>query len=295
MTAFLFMSVILCGASAAQAETLDTLTLRLPESILAWTKADEDALYDDRTIFDYIDGAAEVYRAYGMERCFSRRYETPGGPALMLDIFDMGSSDDAYGVFTYDRDGEAMSLGQGAVYRSGWLGMWKDRFFVSLYATQETKATREAVLKLAEAVSRLIRVEGSKPRILSFLPSDGLKRESVRFFYDHAVLNRHYFLAGDNILNLGRRTRGALASYERKPGSAQLLLLEYPDGEMARKAHAAFLKHYIPEADDSGMAFLENGTWCGLRVHGKWLAIVLESADRELAVRLLEHVTANVR
>jgi len=295
MVVFLFISVLLAGASTAQAEALDEISRGLPDKILAWAKGEEDVLYDDRTIFDYIDGAAEVYRAYNMKQCLSRRYETADGPAIMLDIFDMGSSEDAFGVFTHDQDGEAMDLGQGAFYRSGWLSMWKERFFISIYAEQETEATRAAVLALAETVSRLIKVEGSKPRMLFYLPSTGIRPRSVKFFHEHVVLNRHYYLAGENILNLGRHTDGALAAYERKEGSARLLLLEYPDRHKAESAQTAFLKHYLPEADDSGMALLENKQWCALKVHEKWLAIVLEATDRELAQKLLEEVTAKIR
>lgn len=295
MVAFIFITVLLCGVSMAQAEALDAIRPGLPEKVLAWTKGEEDTVYDDRTIFDYIDGAAEVYRAYNMQRCLSRRYETPHGPAVILDIFDMGSSEDAYGVFTHDQDGEEMELGQGAFYRSGWLSMWKDRFFVSIYAEQETEATFAVVRELAETVSLLIKVEGSRPRMISHLPSDGIQPRSVKFFHDHVLLNRHYYLAGENLLNLGLHTNGVLAFYRREQGSAQLLLLEYPDGEKAKGAQAAFLRHYIPEADSSGMALLENRKWCALKVHEKWLAVVLESGDRELAKALIEEVTEKVR
>ena len=293
MAALLFISILLGTVSTAQA--LDQIRLRLPESVLGWAKAEEDALYDDRSIFDYINGAAEVYRSYNMQRCLSRRFEVQDGPAIILDIFDMGSSEDAYGVFTHDQEGKAMDLGQGAFYRAGWLSMWKDRFFISLYAEEETKETVAALMKLAQSVSRLIEREGDKPHILSYLPSIGIQPGSVKFFHDHMVLNRHYYLAGENILALGPRTNGALAAYRRTEGSARLLLLEYPEQAEAQSAQTSFLKHYIPEADPSGMALLENGTWCGLKRHGRWLIIVLESTDRALARELLEEAAARLQ
>jgi len=86
------------------AATLESFGEALPEKVMDWTKSGEDQIYDDRTIFDYIDGAAEVYRAYGMKRCFSRRYSGPEGSAMILDIFEMASPQDAFGVFTHDLD-----------------------------------------------------------------------------------------------------------------------------------------------------------------------------------------------
>jgi hypothetical protein len=271
----------------SDAGPLEELQHALPEKVMNWTKAEEDQFYDSQTIFDYIDGAGEVYRAYNMQRCLSRRYVTDQGPAIILDIFEMASSYDAFGVFTHDPDGEELPVGQGAVYRSGWLGFWKDRFFISLYADEETDAAIQALRELAGKVASLIKKEGPKPQILSRLPKKGLQAGSIRYFHDHPVLNRHYFVSTENILHLGRQTEALLAAYKRKEGAAQILLVKYPDGDKAKEAHSDFLKHYLPDADPSGMAKLENNKWCGASVKGPLLAVVLEADSREIASELL--------
>lgn len=271
----------------SHAGSLEELQHVLPEKVINWTKAGEDQFYDNQTIFDYIDGAGEVYRAYNMQRCLSRRYVTPQGPAIILDIFEMASSYDAFGVFTHDPDGEGLPVGQGAVYRSGWLGFWKDRFFISLYADEETEAARRALRELARKVASLIKKEGPKPQILSRLPKKGLQAGSVRYFHEHPVLNRHYFVSTENILHMGRETEAVLAAYHRKEGVAQILLVKYPDADKAKVAYSSFLKLYLPDADPSGMAKLENKKWCGASVKGPLLAVVLEADSREIASELL--------
>jgi hypothetical protein len=271
----------------SDAGPLEELQHVLPEKVINWTKAEEDQFYDSQTIFDYIDGAGEVYRAYNMQRCLSRRYVTPQGPAIILDIFEMASSYDAFGVFTHDPDGDGLPLGQGAVYRSGWLGFWKDRFFISLYADEETEAARQALRELARKVASLIKKEGPKPQILSRLPKKGLQAGSVRYFHEHPVLNRHYFVSTENILHMGRETEAVLAAYHRKEGVAQILLVKYPDADKAKEASSSFLKLYLPDADPSGMAKLENKKWCGASVKGPLLAVVLEADSREIASELL--------
>jgi hypothetical protein len=271
----------------SDAGPLDELQRALPEKVLTWSKAEEDHFYDSQTIFDYIDGAGEVYRAYNMQRCLSRRYASPEGPAIILDVFEMVSSYDAFGVFTHDPDGDGLPVGQGAVYRSGWLGFWKDRFFVSLYADEETDAAMQALRELAGKVASLIKKEGPKPQILSRLPKKGLQAGSVRYFHDHPVLNRHYFVSTENILHLGGQTEAVLSTYQFKAGAAQSLLVKYPDAEKAKEAYSDFLKHYLPDADPSGMAKLENKKWCGISVKGSFLAVVLEADSREIASELL--------
>ena len=125
--ALLISGVVFLMIRKSYADPLEALHGALPGQIMGWTAEPEDRYFDKETIFDYINGTGEVYRAYNLQRCLSRRYTTPKGPPIVLDIFYMGSSEDAFGVFTHDQDGEALDVGQGALYRSGWLSFWKDR------------------------------------------------------------------------------------------------------------------------------------------------------------------------
>ena len=279
----------------SEAGPLEELQRALPERVMTWTKAEGDQFYDPQTIFDYIDGAGEVYRAYNMERCLSRRYVSDQGPALILDVFEMASSYDAFGLFTHDSDGEELPVGQGAVYRSGWLGFWKDRFFVSLYAEEETDSSKNALRALAGKTASLIKKEGPKPQILSRLPKKGLQARSIRYFYDHPVLNLHYFVSTENILRLGRQTEAVLAAYQRKEGAAQVLLAKYLDDEKAKEAYSSFRKHYLTDADPSGMALLENKKWSGISMKGPFVAVVLEADSREMATDLFSGLIGKER
>ena len=272
----------------AYADPLESLHAALPDRIGGWTAENEDRFFDSETIFSYIDGAGEVYRAYNMERCLSRRYTTPNGPPIVLDIFDMGSSEDAYGVFTHDQDGEPLDVGQGALYRSGWLSFWKDRFFISIYAEEDTVAAVKAIQELAMVMASLIKAQGSKPQILLKLPQEGLQSKRTRYLHHHIVLNYHYYLADENILHLGPQTDAVLADYQLGKGYARLLLVLYPNKGKAAKALATFLRNYLPETDSTGVVLLENGKWSAADINGKLLAVVLEADSPQLAKSLLK-------
>ena len=112
---------------------LDAMGDRLPERVGDWVAADAPIRYDTESIFGYIDGHAEVYLAYGMRGCLARRFSGPEDEAdLVLDVFEMASPADAFGVFTHDQDGEPAGVGQDSLLRYGWLSFWKGRFFVSI-------------------------------------------------------------------------------------------------------------------------------------------------------------------
>jgi hypothetical protein len=274
----------------SHADELDVIFAPLPSQIGGWTAEPKDRIYDKETIFGYIDGAGEVYRAYNMRSCLSRRYTSPNDPAIVLDIFDMGSSEDAFGVFTHDQDGSSVDVGQGALYRPGWLSFWKGKFFVSIYVEKETATAKEAIRELAKVVASLIRDKGVKPGILLRLPPEGLRSRSIRYLHHHTLLNYHFYLADENLLNLGRHTDAVLAMYQRSGKRAHLLLVIYPNVEKAAEAHKTLLHHYLPEAESTGAVLLEDGKWSAAGLKNKFLTVVLEADSRPLAENLLREV-----
>lgn len=272
------------------AQTLDALAASLPRTAGEWTAREPDRTYDAETIFDYIDGAGEVYRAYDMRECLSRRYDASPGPSIVVDIFDMGSSADAFGVFTHDRDGDPLDLGQGALYRPGWLSFWKGRFFVSIFLERETPAAKQTAIGIARNVDSLIRERGPGPQVLGHLPPEGLLTRSVRYFHHPHLLNYHFFLSDENLLSLGPDTDALLASYRRGEERAKLLLARYPSTDKAEEARNRFSSLYIPEAGKGAPVLLENRKWSAAARKGRLLAIVLEADSRTLAEGLLNEV-----
>ena len=290
-TFFVITSILVfCMSSDSHALTLEQLRAGLPESVMSWSRAGDDRIYTPQTIFDYINGGAEVYNAYNMRRCLSRRYATAKGPAIVLDIFDMGTSEDAYGVFTHDPAGEVAKLGQDGRLRPGWANFWKDRFFVSIYAVEESDATQNMVKTLAEKVDTLIASRGARPKIINRLPPQGLQEASIRYFHHPVILNYHYYLSDENLLKLSADTEAVLAGYRRDADQGLILLVSYPEAKAAVSAAGNFNRHYLADADQNGMALLENQKWSASKIVGQMVVVILEADSRRLAESLLQGV-----
>jgi hypothetical protein len=256
----------------------------VPEEILGWTAQPQTEEYDRETIFDYINGAGEVYLSYGFENVVVTRFSKTDAPEISVEIFNMKSAEDAYGVFSHSRESEEAGIGSGYEYRGSLLCFWKGPYFICVRADKETEESREAVFALAREIDGKIVETGDKPEIVSFLPMPNLSKGSVRFFHSHPSLNYHYFLAEQNLLQLGENTRAAMGQYT--PGPVHLLCVQYPSADQAQKAYDSFLAGYLPEGAETGAARLENGKWVVAEITGNNVVIVFD-VKHEMAGRTL--------
>ncbi len=260
----------------------------LPDVAGDWRAVAEPERYDTETIFSYIDGHAEVYLAYGMKDCRSRRYAGPEGqPDIVADVFRMGSSDDAFGVFTVDLDGEGAAVGHDGRYRYGWLSFWKGPFFVSISAEEETDKARDAVFEIGHAIAAQIDADAPRPAVVADLPTIGLVRGSVRFLRSEVILRTHLYLGENDVANLGPDTAAALAKYTRGGLSAHVLVVEYPDGPTARTAEKHFTSRFLQGEAGGDPVQDAVGRWYAARREGRGLAMVLGAGGADLALDLL--------
>jgi hypothetical protein len=273
-------------------EPMRGLERDLPTAVDGWRAMDAGVLYDPESIFSYIDGHAEIYLAYGMRGCLARRYAGPEGEgAVVLDVFWLASSEDAFGIFTFDREGEEVDIGQGALLRNGWLSLWKDRFFVSVYAEEDSPRARDAMLALGRQVADSIPAEGRLPAVLTALPAAGRDDRSVRFLRSHEILNIHLAASHDNVLHLSSNTAAAMARYERDGARAWLIVVDYTLPEEAEKARRSFGQTVAGDQPDRGTEG-ESGSslFAGARVDRRRLAVVIEATTRELVDSLLGEI-----
>jgi hypothetical protein len=287
------LTVLLSGLAteAAASPRVAAVAERLPPEVAGLRVDGPDQHFDNRTIFDYIDGAAEVYRAYGLRACLARRYGGPGGP-VTVDLFEMGSAADAFGVFTHDQDGETVAIGGGALLRSGWLSFWKGPYFVSLTGEAEGDRGRQALLELAGVVAGAIAEQGDLPDLVRALPAPGRVARSLRYLHDAVLLATHLTVPDSNPLALSARTEVALARYAGTSGTGTLLIARYPTAREAAKAVTNATRSWLAGCGENRPHKRADGTWADLARNGELLVVVLGCPSRADAVTLLDAGTA---
>lgn len=260
---------------------------KIPQRVGGWEASGKDQTFNRQTLYDYMDGGAEVYLAFDFREVWARKYNGPGGKEMTLDIYDMGSPAEAFGAFSCDREDPGAGIGQESEYGPGLLRFWQGRYFVTVTSSADDETAAGAVLELGKDVAKQLGPPGAKPDMVAFLPGESLRPERTCYFHSVVNLNNRFFVASENILRLDRSTDGVFAEYETGlAGPAYLLLVRYADPAKARSALQSFLISYLPEAGPGGLAKTENKKWVSASVQQNYLTVVFEAPSPETAKKL---------
>ena len=283
------MALSVCLRMIAMSETVSEFNKTLPETIDGWRKAGPPGLYTADNLSTYIDGGAELYLSYNFKTALSLKYKDPAENEIAVDIFDMRTSSDAFGVFAHTRETIETGFGQGSEYAAGLLTFWKDRYYVSILAYPETAAKKDVVFKLGRTIAGAIPGEGPLPPILGLLPAENLLPESVHYFHHYIWLNSFYFVSNENVLNIGSDTPATLAKYRQGGSTYFLLLVRYPDAVRAEAAAIQFRQKVLGGAAEE-MRALKEGRWTGLQCHGDLVSAVFNAPDTETIRAILAKI-----
>jgi hypothetical protein len=267
--------------------------VRLPDRLGAFTHTAEIRTILPAGIFEYMDGAGELYLAYRFDRLEVAEYASPESGEIVVELYRMRGSDDAYGLLSGDWGGERVALSEPApagppraLYGAGLLRVWSDDLYARILATREGEASADAVLALGRAIVAGRR-DPPPPALARALPETAagqtLRADSVCFLRSHLVLNSAYFVSRSDILDLGPDVDAVTARY----GAWRVVLVRYPDPAAARRAAERFRAAYLPEAGPSDPIVRVEDGWAGARTAGRGLAVVFQAGDREAAAALL--------
>lgn len=284
----------------------DTI-VSLPKQAGPWVRPDAPRRITDETIFDYMDGAGELYLAYRFEHLHVYEYTAPEKRlgTLKVELYSMESPDDAFGLLSNDWGGEAVDLrGQGerrdlhpavpshdALYGGGLLRFRSGTLYGRVMASRESPESRAQVLAIARSIVKERPPNGRPPEILSKVPVRLGERLVLRpdrtcFFRSHYVLNSVYYLAPNDVLGLGAAVDASISEYRPAgPGGTPVRLIQavYPSTDAAAAALRTFLKSYVPAPSGqvaekpASAATNAEGKWVGWAAAGRSLAIVLDA------------------
>ncbi len=269
-----------------------------PKEVEGWVRSERAKKVNPSNIFDYMDGAGELYLAYSFVVLDVWKYKKGGEPDILLEVYKMGNSPDAFGVLSFDFAGDEAGIGQKSLYAAGLLRFWKGKYFVRVLAEAETPAAKKAVLAIGKELAVAFPGKGSLPELVARLPEKGLLAESVHYFHKKICLDYFYYLADDNILNLDEDTNVVMADYRTPSGQAKLLAVQYDSEASSLEAwksfHASYLNQQPPESGAIDSKKIEGEQWVCSQREENLLLITFEGKSQKDCERLVGKVTNNL-
>lgn len=196
---FFFISVLtgadVFGVSKEEQSELESL---LPE-VSPWKISETPQRYLPETLFEYINGAAEIYLSYDFKELVVAQYKMGGSEAsLTLEIYDMGSDVNSFGIYSAERypDSRFLPVGNQGYLEEGTLNFISGRFYTKLLCFECGDESEGILQQFSKKVVDKVENKGSLPPALKLFPSEGLVKNSEKFvlrnFLGHGFLRNGY-------------------------------------------------------------------------------------------------------
>jgi len=118
-----------------------------------WTEASRNT-YTKGNLYDYINGGAERYLRHGFEKLYAARYTNGAADELTLDLYDMGTPENAKAVFQGTRlpSPSPLPLCHAALGHEYGLIFQRGRVYGEISLSKADPRLREAAQAFARAV-----------------------------------------------------------------------------------------------------------------------------------------------
>jgi hypothetical protein len=200
----------------------------LPEGIEPLTATE---IFDASNLSDKINGKAELYLSAGFTRLVSQRFKDERAADLWMEVFvyDMGSSQNAFSVFSAQRrkDADPLSLTQYAYRTPNAIFLTHGRYYVEIITSKASEQMPKSVKMMAEAYIRNTPAEEAKNSETELFPEEKLEKDSMVLISSNAfgyegfnkIYTAEYEFDGHSLM--------AYFSHRRTPAEARELVSNY--------------------------------------------------------------------
>jgi hypothetical protein len=186
---FGFCLIAVFGSLAAQEITMPELA--------GYKKVISYPVYDRGNLWDFIDGAADSYLAYGFIDLHVAEYKK-GRNVIKLEIYCLSDNAMAFGIYSTERSSSFrfMNIGAQGYIADGAINFFKGNYYVKIRTYSKNEKTSQSAESLAIRVAETLNGDTRMPSVLSQFPETGKKKNEDGFVNEsvlgHKFLNKAY-------------------------------------------------------------------------------------------------------
>ena len=151
-------------------------------------------IYTPDNLYEYINGAAELYLSYDFRELVTLTYENAKEQSLTIEIYRHSSSPNGFGIYAQERpqSGDFLKIGTQGYYEKGTLNFVRGSYYVKLICFGFGSDDKSLLISVAQKVANQLEGELSFPRIVYSFPEEGKIKNSEKFisqnFLGHSFL-----------------------------------------------------------------------------------------------------------
>jgi hypothetical protein len=283
---------ILSDQLARDRETLRTLLPKDTEGV-GWKSASAPEFFKPETLWEYINGQAEVYLDYGFKLVVTADYTSmDGSRSMVIEIYQMRSPNHAFGIYAAERSPseDFIEIGVQGYLEENVLNFWKGPYYIKLASFQGSSDTKEILVKVAAVIAKKIKGSYSEPELFACFPVKNRVKMSERFIPKNFL--------GQPFLRNGYRVE-----YENRGGRYQVFLVKNGSREEAQEAfgrYQGFLKSQYEKISpvresDYELIFTKGEKGKAIFQYGPFVGGVLNSEDLSEAERIIAEIVHKLR
>jgi hypothetical protein len=213
--------VMISGSASAQEFMFPDLS--------GYKKNTDFQVFTPDNLWDFINGAAETYLAYGFVDLHVAEYKK-GKNVIKLEIYRHADHTMAFGIYSTERSPSFnyMKLGSQGYIAEGTINFFKGDYYAKIRTYSKSEKTLKAAESLALSVAGMLEGSADMPPVLSMFPSTG-KKENEEMYINESVLG-HKFL-----------NRAFKANYATVVDTFSVFIFNCKSPEEAWKSSEAFL------------------------------------------------------
>ena len=199
VTLVVSMGIALCAA-ADTPKKKDPLEKLLTDPVLSdgWARDGDADVYFVDTVFELINGEAELFFPYGFKRVVAASYIHDGDAdnPISLELYEMGSFLEGFGIYSNFRyeESEIVKVGSEGFGGGTQIIFYQGPFFLKLMA-DDPEQYETLLLPFARAIAKALPPQRGRPAELALLDVDELV-PNTRQFVAQSMLGYAFFKHG---------------------------------------------------------------------------------------------------
>lgn len=230
VSAVLMIALFMTIGTAAELTAGDKNMNGIFPQLKGWTHKGKPDFYNADNLFEYINGAADVFLAYDFRELATLTYENEKKHSFTVDVYRHSSDTNGFGIYSAEkpRQGDYIKVGTQGYYEKGVLNFLKGRYYVKLSGFDLGDNDKVVLTMAARALAGILEGKVKFPEVLDCFPEKGKIPRSERYISENFL--GHSFLHS-----------AFLADYERNGQKYEVFIIETPDIPGADKLLQSYL------------------------------------------------------